>query len=92
MLLVVYDVMNFYITMQVIMEKMSKSKHNGVDPANVVAVHGTDVTRLGVLRGESPASNRSWSEDSLIPVNKWVSRIWKTVGTFINAKQVRGYA
>ena len=30
-------------------EKMSKSKHNGVDPQEVIDVHGADVIRLFML-------------------------------------------
>ncbi|VDD83210.1 unnamed protein product [Mesocestoides corti] len=43
-------------------EKMSKSKLNGVDPADVVARHGLEVTRVTMLSNFGPHAARRWSE------------------------------
>lgn len=45
-------------------EKMSKSKHNGVDPVDLLSKHGVDTTRLLILADVAPTSTRNWSEDS----------------------------
>ncbi|KAG0720787.1 putative leucine--tRNA ligase, mitochondrial [Chionoecetes opilio] len=45
-------------------EKMSKSKHNGVDPQEVLEKYGTDTTRLLMLANFAPSSARNWSEES----------------------------
>jgi len=45
-------------------EKMSKSKHNGIDPVNILDKYGVDTTRLLVLADVAPTSTRNWSEDS----------------------------
>lgn len=45
-------------------EKMSKSKHNGIDPLKLLDQYGVDVTRLLVLADVAPTSTRNWSEDS----------------------------
>lgn len=45
-------------------EKMSKSKHNGVDPLNLLNKYGIDTTRLLILADVAPTSTRNWSEDS----------------------------
>ena len=44
-------------------EKMSKSKHNGVDPEDVLRQHGVDTTRLCILGGVAPKSDRNWSDE-----------------------------
>ena len=43
-------------------EKMSKSKLNGVDPAEVVSRHGLELTRLTMLSNVGPHSARQWNE------------------------------
>lgn len=45
-------------------EKMSKSKHNGIDPLNLLNKYGIDTTRLLILGDVAPTSTRNWSEDS----------------------------
>jgi leucyl-tRNA synthetase len=45
-------------------EKMSKSKFNGVDPADVINAHGCDTTRLIILGDVAPTSHRNWSSAS----------------------------
>lgn len=42
-------------------EKMSKSKHNGVDPADAIAEHSVDSVRLIMLGDVAPESHRNWS-------------------------------
>ena len=46
-------------------EKMSKSKHNGVDPLLVVDKHGCDLTRWMMLSEAAPSAERLWSEENL---------------------------
>lgn len=45
-------------------EKMSKSKHNGVDPIDMFNEYGVDTTRLLVLADVSPTSHRNWNTNS----------------------------
>lgn len=47
-------------------EKMSKSKHNGIDPLNLLNKYGVDTTRLLILADVAPTSTRNWSEDSTL--------------------------
>jgi leucyl-tRNA synthetase len=49
-------------------EKMSKSKHNGVDPETMLKDYGTDTTRLLILADVAPTSHRHWSSSSKCPV------------------------
>lgn len=45
-------------------EKMSKSKHNGVDPDEMFQQYGTDTTRLLILADVAPTSHRNWQPSS----------------------------
>lgn len=47
-------------------EKMSKSKHNGVNPQEIIEELGADVTRLLLMFGSSPKSDINWSLDGLL--------------------------
>ena len=57
-------------------EKMSKSKHNGVDPGSMVAEYGCDTVRLMMLSSVGPGSERKWSEAESYPgVRKYKEEI-----------------
>lgn len=45
-------------------EKMSKSKHNGVDPTDMFDLYGVDTTRLLILADVAPTSHRNWNSNS----------------------------
>ena len=61
-------------------EKMSKSKHNGVDPAAMVESYGCDTVRLMILTSVGPASERKWDEGESYPgVRNMNIKLWKLV-------------
>lgn len=45
---------------QVTWEKMSKSKHNGIDPEKFVQLYGIDTMRLFILFAASPEQDILW--------------------------------
>ena len=45
-------------------EKMSKSKHNGVDPEKLITEYGIDTVRTTVLKSAAPRAIMMWDEDS----------------------------
>jgi len=45
-------------------EKMSKSKHNGVDPELILQEYGIDTTRLLSMSEAAPTSARKWPPNS----------------------------
>jgi leucyl-tRNA synthetase len=53
---------------EVVWEKMSKSKHNGVNPIDAIDQHGADATRLAMLFA-APAENAVEWDDSCVQVN-----------------------
>lgn len=68
-------------------EKMSKSKHNGINPQEVLQDYGTDTTRLLMLANFAPSSPRNWSEDTFPGILNWQKRVWLTVSDFICVQQ-----
>lgn len=60
-------------------EKMSKSKHNGVDPAMCVSKYGADATRAHVLFSAPVSEILEWDETKIVGIERWFSRLWKLV-------------
>lgn len=49
---------------EVTFEKMSKSKHNGLDPQEVVQQYGVDTVRLYILYAAPPEQDILWNVKS----------------------------
>lgn len=49
---------------EVTWEKMSKSKHNGLDPQDVVQQYGVDTVRLYILYAAPPEQDILWNAKS----------------------------
>ncbi|CAG9857055.1 unnamed protein product [Phyllotreta striolata] len=64
-------------------EKMSKSKHNGVDPVETFKEYGTDTTRLLILADVAPTSHRNWNTNTFPGILNWQRRLWLTVRDFL---------
>lgn len=73
-------------SVNVMWEKMSKSKFNGVDPVDMLSVHGCDTTRLIMLGDVAPTSHRNWSEATFPGIINWQRRLWLTVHDFVQAR------
>uniref|UniRef100_A0A7N5JTD0 leucine--tRNA ligase n=1 Tax=Ailuropoda melanoleuca TaxID=9646 RepID=A0A7N5JTD0_AILME len=74
--------------LEVTWEKMSKSKHNGVDPEEVVQQYGIDTIRLYILFAAPPEKDILWDvkTDALPGVLRWQQRLWALVTRFIEAR------
>ncbi|KAI9672172.1 MAG: Leucyl-tRNA synthetase, mitochondrial [Alyxoria varia] len=57
-------------------EKMSKSKHNGVDPSECVRKYGADITRTHLLFQAPVDELLNWDEDKITGVQRWFNRVW----------------
>uniref|UniRef100_A0A4W4HBV7 leucine--tRNA ligase n=1 Tax=Electrophorus electricus TaxID=8005 RepID=A0A4W4HBV7_ELEEL len=70
-------------------EKMSKSKHNGLDPREVVQQYGTDTMRLYVLYAAPPEQDILWDvkTDAIPGVLRWQARLWGLVTKLREARQ-----
>ncbi|ODM20437.1 hypothetical protein SI65_03490 [Aspergillus cristatus] len=67
------------ITPQVSFEKMSKSKHNGVDPTACAHRYGADATRAHVLFAAPVSEVLEWDEAKIVGIERWFGRVWKLV-------------
>ncbi|XP_012885720.1 PREDICTED: probable leucine--tRNA ligase, mitochondrial [Dipodomys ordii] len=74
--------------LEVTWEKMSKSKHNGVDPKEVVAQYGIDTIRLYILFAAPPEKDILWDvkTDALPGVLRWQQRLWSLTTRFLEAR------
>uniref|UniRef100_A0A7N8YL47 leucine--tRNA ligase n=1 Tax=Mastacembelus armatus TaxID=205130 RepID=A0A7N8YL47_9TELE len=75
---------------EVTWEKMSKSKHNGLDPQEVVQQYGVDTVRLYTLYAAPPEQDILWNvkTDALPGVLRWQSRLWQLVTKLRGARQL----
>ncbi|KAJ5470910.1 hypothetical protein N7530_008267 [Penicillium desertorum] len=60
-------------------EKMSKSKHNGVDPTTTTSKYGADATRAHILFSAPVSEVLEWDEAKVVGVERWFGRLWKLV-------------
>jgi leucyl-tRNA synthetase len=63
-------------------EKMSKSKHNGVDPSATIAKYGADVTRAHMLFQAPVSDVLEWDEISITGVQRWLYRVLRLSSAF----------
>ena len=59
------------------MEKMSKSKNNGVDPQSLINEYGADTSRLYTMFASPPEQTLEWREDGVNGALKFLRRLWK---------------
>jgi len=60
-------------------EKMSKSKHNTVDPQTFIERYGADTIRLFCLFAAPPHKDLDWSEKGVEGCYRFLCRVWKLV-------------
>ena len=60
-------------------ERMSKSKGNGVDPDEMVEIYGADATRLFVLFAAPVENELVWHESGIEGAVRFLQRIWRFV-------------
>ncbi|KAH6652164.1 hypothetical protein BKA67DRAFT_521209 [Truncatella angustata] len=60
-------------------EKMSKSKHNGVDPTSFVGQYGADTTRAHMLFQAPVSDVVNWDEDKIAGITRWLKRLHNLV-------------
>ncbi|MGE5515503.1 MAG: leucine--tRNA ligase [Bacteroidota bacterium] len=66
-------------------EKMSKSKRNTVDPAHIIDTYGADTARLFMLSDSPPERDLEWTEAGIDGAWRYVNRLWRLVGTALDA-------
>jgi leucyl-tRNA synthetase len=65
--------------LEVSFDKMSKSKHNGVDPAAVIERYGADTARMFILFKAPPEKDLEWDDADVEGQFRFLQRIWRLV-------------
>lgn len=68
-------------------EKMSKSKHNGVDPSTFILKHGADATRAHILFQAPVAEVLNWDDEKINGILRWLRRVYNHVHTLVATTQ-----
>ncbi|MEE4173939.1 MAG: leucine--tRNA ligase [Xanthomonadales bacterium] len=66
-------------------EKMSKSKNNGVDPQSLVDRYGADTVRLFSLFAAPPDQSLEWSESGVEGAFRFLKRLWTLIDQHLEA-------
>ncbi|NKI34308.1 leucine--tRNA ligase [Wenzhouxiangella sp. XN79A] len=61
-------------------EKMAKSKNNGVDPSTLVEQYGADTVRLFSMFAAPPEQSLEWSDAGVEGAWRFLKRLWQQVG------------
>ena len=67
-------------------EKMSKSKNNGVDPQSMVEKYGADTVRLFSMFAAPPDQSLEWNEAGVEGMARFLRRLWRDVSAHAEAK------
>jgi leucyl-tRNA synthetase len=57
-------------------EKMSKSKNNGVDPQSLIDRYGADTVRLYTMFTSPPEQSLEWSDEGVEGAHRFLKRLW----------------
>ncbi len=63
-------------------DKMSKSKHNTVDPDEMIEKYGADTVRLYILFAAPPQNSFDWIDSGIEGAHRFLKRVWN----FVNEK------
>ena len=73
-------------------EKMSKSKNNGVDPQLTIDKYGADTVRLYTLFTAPADQTLEWSDDALKGPYNFVKKVWRIASDHVEALASAGMA
>ena len=66
-------------------EKMSKSKNNGVDPQTMVDKFGADTVRLFSMFAAPPEHSLEWREAGVEGMSRFLRRLWRDVRAHVQS-------
>ncbi|NPA51810.1 MAG: class I tRNA ligase family protein [Aquificae bacterium] len=65
-------------------DKMSKSKHNTVDPDEMIEKYGADTVRLYILFAAPPENNFDWTDAGVEGSHRFLRRVWNLIVSNLN--------
>ena len=71
------------------MSKMSKSKNNGVDPAELIEKYGADTLRVFSMFAAPPDQSMEWSDTGVEGANRFIKRLWRQVFIHLKTEPVK---
>ncbi|HHX06100.1 MAG TPA: leucine--tRNA ligase, partial [Pseudomonas sp.] len=71
-------------------EKMSKSKNNGVDPQVMIDEYGADTCRLFMMFASPPDMSLEWSDSGIEGASRFMKRVWRLAYKHVNAGEHDG--
>jgi len=66
-------------------EKMSKSKNNGIDPQSMIDKFGADTVRLFTMFAAPPDQSLEWNDDAIAGGSRFLRRVWNLFNTHSEA-------
>ena len=70
-------------------EKMSKSKSNGVDPLSMIERYGADTVRLFSMSDSPPHQSLEWKEGGVEGMHRFLRKLWRTGTEIVAADEGR---
>lgn len=70
---------------EISLEKMSKSKNNGVDPQAIIDQYGADTARIFMMFAAPPDQSLEWSDAGVEGSNRFLKRVWRAVTAHLDA-------
>ncbi|MDT8449601.1 MAG: leucine--tRNA ligase, partial [Wenzhouxiangellaceae bacterium] len=70
-------------------EKMAKSRNNGVDPAQLVGQYGADTVRLFSMFAAPPEQSLEWSDAGVEGAWRFLKRLWQQVHEFLDGGEAQ---
>jgi len=71
-------------------EKMAKSKNNGVDPQSLVDQYGADTVRLFSMFAAPPEQSLEWSDAGVEGAWRFLRRLWNGVQSHVEGRAAEG--
>jgi len=68
--------------LDIVFEKMSKSKYNGIDPKEVLEKYGADTARMFILFKAPPEKDLEWDDADVEGQFRFLNRVWRLVSEF----------
>lgn len=68
-------------------QKMSKSKNNGVDPQSLIDEYGADTVRLFTMFAAPPEQSLEWSDSGVDGASRFLKRLYRLIHTHVSGAE-----